>query len=142
MGKQQKKFRKKLDMYRTLTEDDRAYLIETLFLATSNPLFFNDPLFQNQYTVLANYQNWLIEELNRLKIKKISSKKWRMLKEVYVLQQEMANQLVDYVELNCVDPFEYVEQELEDSESDYANYVQLLNKKVKQYQKKKRGGKN
>ena len=142
MGKQQKKIRKKVGMYSIYAEEDRAYLIETLVLATSNLLFFTDPLFQNQYTVLINVQNFLVAELNQLRTKKISKRKWQMLKEVYRLQQEMAHQLSDYVELNRVDPFEYVEHEIEDSELDYANYVQLLSKKVKKYQKKKRGGKN
>ena len=142
MGKQQKKIRKKVDMYSIYAEEDRAYLIESLVLATSNPLFFTDPLFQNQYTVLINVQNFLVAELEQLRTKKISMKKWQMLKEVYRLQQEMAHLLSDYVELNRVDPVEYVEHELEDSELDYANYILLLQKKVKKYQKKKRGGKN
>ena len=142
MGKQQKKIRKKVDMYSIYVEEDRAYLIESLVLATSNPLFFTDPLFQNQYTVLINVQNFLVAELEQLRTKKISKKKWQMLKEVYRLQQEMAHLLSDYVELNRVDPVEYVEHELEDSELDYANYILLLQKKVKKYQKKKRGGKN
>lgn len=142
MGKQQKKIRKKVDMYSIYAEEDRAYLIESLVLATSNPLFFTDPLFQNQYTVLINVQNFLVAELEQLRTKKISKKKWQMLKDVYQLQQEMAHLLSDYVELNRVDPVEYVEHELEDSELDYANYILLLQKKVKKYQKKKRGGKN
>lgn len=142
MGKQQKKIRKKVDMYSIYAEEDRAYLIESLVLATSNPLFFTDPLFQNQYTVLINVQNFLVAELEQLRTKKISKKKWQMLKEVYRLQQEMAHLLSDYVELNRVDPVEYVEHELEDSELDYANYILLLQKKVKKYRKKKRGGKN
>ena len=142
MGKQQKKIRKKVGMYSIYAEEDRAYLIESLVLATSNPLFFTDPLFQNQYTVLINVQNFLVAELEQLRTKKISKKKWQMLKEVYRLQQEMAHLLSDYVELNRVDPVEYVEHELEDSELDYANYILLLQKKVKKYQKKKRGGKN
>lgn len=142
MGKQQKKIRKKVDMYSIYAEEDRAYLIESLVLATSNPLFFTDPLFQNQYTGLINVQNFLVAELEQLRTKKISKKKWQMLKEVYRLQQEMAHLLSDYVELNRVDPVEYVEHELEDSELDYANYILLLQKKVKKYQKKKRGGKN
>lgn len=142
MGKQQKKIRKKVDMYSIYAEEDRAYLIESLVLATSNPLFFTDSLFQNQYTVLINVQNFLVAELEQLRTKKISKKKWQMLKEVYRLQQEMAHLLSDYVELNRVDPVEYVEHELEDSELDYANYILLLQKKVKKYQKKKRGGKN
>ena len=142
MGKQQKKIRKKVDMYSIYAEEDRAYLIESLVLATSNPLFFTDPLFQNQYTVLINVQNFLVAELEQLRTKKISKKKWQMLKEVYRLQQEMAHLLSDYVELNRVDPVEYVEHELEDSELDYANYILFLYKKVKKYQKKKRGGKN
>lgn len=142
MGKQQKKIRKKVDMYSIYAEEDRAYLIESLVLATSDPLFFTDPLFQNQYTVLINVQNFLVAELERLRTKKISKKKWQMLKDVYQLQQEMAHLLSDYVELNRVDPVEYVEHELEDSELDYANYILLLQKKVKKYQKKKRGGKN
>ena len=142
MGKQQKKIRKKVDMYSIYAEEDRAYLIESLVLATSDPLFFSDPLFQNQYTVLINVQNFLVAELEQLRTKKISKKKWQMLKDVYRLQQEMAHLLSDYVELNRVDPVEYVEHELEDSELDYANYILLLQKKVKKYQKKKRGGKN
>lgn len=142
MGKQQKKIRKKVDMYSIYAEEDRAYLIESLVLATSDPLFFTDPLFQNQYTVLINVQNFLVAELEQLRTKKISKKKWQMLKDVYQLQQEMAHLLSDYVELNRVDPVEYVEHELEDSELDYANYILLLQKKVKKYQKKKRGGKN
>ena len=142
MGKQQKKIRKKVDMYSIYAEEDRAYLIESLVLAISNPLFFTDPLFQNQYTVLINVQNFLVAELEQLRTKKISKKKWQMLKDVYQLQQEMAHLLSDYVELNRVDPVEYVEHELEDSELDYANYILLLQKKVKKYQKKKRGGKN
>ena len=142
MGKQQKKIRKKVDMYSIYAEEDRAYLIESLVLAISNPLFFTDPLFQNQYTVLINVQNFLVAELEQLRTKKISKKKWQMLKEVYRLQQEMAHLLSDYVELNRVDPVEYVEHELEDSELDYANYILLLQKKVKKYKKKKRGGKN
>lgn len=142
MGKQQKKIRKKVDMYSIYAEEDRAYLIESLVLATSNPLFFTDPLFQNQYTVLINVQNFLVAELEQLRTKKISKKKWQMLKDVYQLQQEMAHLLSDYVELNRVDPVEYVEHELEDSELDYANYILLLQKKVKKYRKKKRGGKN
>lgn len=142
MGKQQKKIRKKVDMYSIYAEEDRAYLIESLVLAISNPLFFTDPLFQNQYTVLINVQNFLVAELEQLRTKKISKKKWQMLKEVYRLQQEMAHLLSDYVELNRVDPVEYVEHELEDSELDCANYILLLQKKVKKYQKKKRGGKN
>lgn len=142
MGKQQKKIRKKVDMYSIYAEEDRAYLIESLVLATSDPLFFTDPLFQNQYTVLINVQNFLVAELEQLRTKKISKKEWQMLKDVYQLQQEMAHLLSDYVELNRVDPVEYVEHELEDSELDYANYILLLQKKVKKYQKKKRGGKN
>ena len=142
MGKQQKKIRKKVDMYSIYAEEDRAYLIESLVLATSNPLFFTDPLFQNQYTVLINVQNFLVAELEQLRTKKISKKKWQMLKEVYRLQQEMAHLLSDYVELNRVDPGDRGEHELEDSELDYANYILLLQKKVKKYQKKKRGGKN
>lgn len=142
MGKQQKKIRKKVDMYSIYAEEDRAYLIESLVLATSDPLFFTDPLFQNQYTVLINVQNFLVAELEQLRTKKISKKKWQMLKDVYQLQQEMAHLLSDYVELNRVDPVEYVEHELEDSELDYANYILLLQKKVKKYRKKKRGGKN
>lgn len=142
MGKQQKKIRKKVDMYSIYAEEDRAYLIESLVLATSDPLFFTDPLFQNQYTVLINVQNFLVAELEQLRTKKISKKKWQMLKDVYRLQQEMAHLLSDYVELNRVDSVEYVEHELEDSELDYANYILLLQKKVKKYQKKKRGGKN
>ena len=142
MGKQQKKIRKKVDMYSIYAEEDRAYLIESLVLATSNPLFFTDPLFQNQYTVLINVQNFLVAELEQLRTKKISKKKWQMLKEVYRLQQEMAHLLSDYVELNRVDPVGYGENKKENSELDYANYILLLQKKVKKYQKKKRGGKN
>lgn len=137
MGKQQKKIRKKVSKYSLYAEEDREYLIECLVLATSEPLFFSDPLFQNQYTMLINVQDFLVTELERLKTKEITKKKWQMLKEVYRLQREMVNLLSDYVELNRLDPVEYVEQEKEDSELDYANYSLLLQKKVKKYQKRK-----
>ena len=81
--------------------------------------------------MLINVQDFLVTELERLKTKEITKKKWQMLKEVYRLQREMVNLLSDYVELNRLDPVEYVEQEKEDSELDYANYSLLLQKKVK-----------
>ena len=137
MGKQQKKIRKKVSKYSLYAEEDREYLIECLVLATFEPLFFSDPLFQNQYTMLINVQDFLVTELERLKTKEITKKKWQMLKEVYRLQRELVNLLSDYVELNRLDPVEYVEQEKEDSELDYANYSLLLQKKVKKYQKRK-----
>lgn len=87
--------------------------------------------------MLINVQDFLVTELERLKTKEITKKKWQMLKEVYRLQREMVNLLSDYVELNRLDPVEYVEQEKEDSELDYANYSLLLQKKVKKYQKRK-----
>lgn len=87
--------------------------------------------------MLINVQDFLVTELEHLKTKEITKKKWQMLKEVYRLQREMVNLLSDYVELNRLDPIEYVEQEKEDSELDYANYSLLLQKKVKKYQKRK-----